>query len=271
MTFPELEALAHRLADAAAAATLPLFRAGIAVEHKADSNKGAFDPVTEADRAAEQAIRLIIEQEHPGHGVIGEEFDAVPGTGRFEWVIDPIDGTRSYMAGVPLWTTIIGLRIDGVPALGLVDQPYDGDRFRGWGRRAQFRNRWGDTRDIHTRPCAELDRATLMTTSPALMAAPGQRACYDAVEQAVRLYRYGADGYAYCLLASGHIDLVVEAGLEPYDIVALVPIVEAAGGVITSWSGGSVNQGGTIVAAGDQRVHASALRMLRAGASDTVT
>lgn len=259
MTLPELEALANRLADAAAEATLPRFRAGISVDNKAT---GAFDPVTEADRAAETAIRDILEHDHPDHGLVGEEFGTRPGAGRYQWVIDPIDGTRSYMSGVPLWTTIIGLRIDGRPALGLVDQPYIGDRFWGWGDRAFMRDRWGRTVRLRTRPCADLAQATLMTTSPVLMSGPGQRERYDAVERSVRLFRYGADAYAYCMLAAGQIDLVVEAGLEPYDIVALVPILEAAGGIVTSWSGGSANEGGTVIAAGDPRIHESVLRLL---------
>lgn len=268
MTLPELEALAHRLADAAAAATLPLFRAGVAAEHKGDTGDAVFDPVTEADRAAERAIRGLLERECPDHAVLGEELGATGGASRYEWVIDPIDGTRSYMSGVPLWTTVVGLRIDGVPALGLVDQPYVGDRFWGWGASARFRNRFGETREIRTRACADLSVATLMTTSPSLMARPGERARYDRVERAVRLFRYGADGYAYCLLASGYIDLVVEAGLAPYDIVALVPIVEAAGGVVTNWAGGGVNEGGTVLAAGDRRLHDAALELLRPDPAD---
>lgn len=266
MTFPELERLAHRLADAAAAETLPRFRNGVAVD---DKGQGAFDPVTEADRAAETAIRGILAEGHPDHGVIGEEFGDKAGGGHYEWVIDPIDGTRSYMAGVPLWTTLIGLRVDGVPRLGLVDQPYIGDRFWGWGDRARSTDRWQRSRAIHSRPCAALSQATLMTTSPTLMREGGQRDRYRRVEAAVRLFRYGADAYAYCLLAGGHIDLVVEASLKPYDIVALVPIIEAAGGVVTSWSGGSVNEGGTAVAAGDPALHEAALTLLRPDTAGT--
>jgi histidinol phosphatase-like enzyme (inositol monophosphatase family) len=260
MTLSELETLSHRLADAAARITLPLFRAGIDVDNKAAD---AFDPVTEADRAAESAMREILKREHPDHGIVGEEFGTSEGNGRYQWVIDPIDGTRSFMAGVPLWTTIIGLRIDGVPRFGLVDQPYIGDRFWGGDGKAYARNRWGRTTGIRTRTCPDISQASLMTTTPALMTGPGERARYDAVEQAVRLARYGADGYAYCLLAAGHIDLVVEAGLEPYDVVGLVPIIEAAGGIMTSWTGASANNGGTVIAAGDPRIHASALNLLR--------
>ena len=262
MTFPELEALAHRLADAAAAVTLPLFRANVAADNK---NQEAFDPVTEADRAAETAIRDILLREHPDHGIYGEEFGITPGAGRYEWVIDPIDGTRSFMAGVPLWTTIIGLRVDGVPRLGLVDQPYIGDRFWGWGETARFRGPKADGA-LRVRPCADLAEATLMTTSPALMHAPDERARYDSIERRVRLARYGADGYAYCLLAGGHIDLVVEASLEPYDVVGLVPIIEAAGGIMTDWTGGPADRGTAVVAAGDGRIHTAARRLLEASA-----
>ncbi len=259
MDISALAALAHRLADAAASATVPRFRTGLAVEDKGD---GRFDPVTEADRGAERAIRDLLEMEFPGHGMIGEEFGRLEGSSPFEWVVDPVDGTRSFMSGVPLWTTIIGLRIDGDPALGLVDQPYVGDRFWGHAGTARMRDRWNRARPIATRPCATLADATLMTTSPDMMAAPGERERYDAVESSVRLARYGADGYAYCLLAAGSIDLVVESGLQPYDVVGLIPVIEAAGGIITTWTGGSANEGGAIVAAGDRRVHEAAVAIL---------
>lgn len=264
MDLRQFESLAHRLADAAAAATLRHFRTGLDIDNKSTR---AFDPVTEADRAAESAIRDILTRECPDHGVLGEEFGTTEGGGRYQWVVDPIDGTRSFMSGVPLWTTIIGLRIDGIPRFGLVDQPYIGDRFWGGAGTARARDRFGDTRDLQARPCADLSQATLMTTTPALMTGPGQRAGYDAVERAVRLARYGADGYAYCLLAAGHIDLVVEAGLEAYDVVGLIPLVEAAGGIMTTWTDTSANDGGAVIAASDQRIHAAALELLRGDAA----
>lgn len=260
MSDTEIELLAHRLADAAAAAALPYFRSGLAIENKAE---GAYDPVTAADRDAELAIREIIRRERPDHGFLGEEFGALPGDGTWQWVVDPVDGTRSFVSGIPLWTTIIGLRQHGVPVFGLVDQPYVGDRFWGAaGAGARMRNRFGQDVPIRTRSCARLADATLMTTTPALMRGPGERERYDAVECAVRLARYGADGYAYCMLAAGQIDLVIETGLQSYDVVGLIPIIEAAGGLLTSWDGGSANEGGPVIAAGDRRVHAVALEIL---------
>ncbi|WP_436639125.1 histidinol-phosphatase [Microbaculum sp. FT89] len=267
MTRDEFETFAHRLADAAAAATLPHFRSALAVENKIGADDGsaeAFDPVTVADRAAEQAIRDLIFEAYPDHGLHGEEFGIVPGAGVYEWVIDPIDGTRSFVSGVPLWTTIIGLRRNGVPLYGLVDQPYVGDRFWGGEGSAFTRCRDGEPRQIRTRACASLAEATMMTTAPAAISGPGERARYEKVERQVRLARYGADGYAYCLLAAGQIDLVIESGLQAYDVVGLVPIIEAAGGVFTSWSGDDAHYGGTVVAAGDPRVHAAALEALNA-------
>lgn len=261
MSNDEIELLAHRLADAAAAAALPYFRSALAVENKAE---GDFDPVTAADREAELAIRDIVTRERPDHGFLGEEFGRIEGAGVWEWVVDPVDGTRSFVCGIPLWTTIIGLRRDGRPVFGMVDQPYVGDRFWGSGRQgeARMRDRAGRITPIRTRACAGLAEAALMTTSPAMMSAPGERERYDAVERSVRLARYGTDAYAYCMLAAGQIDLVVESGLQPYDVVGLIPIIEAAGGVITGWTGASANQGGPVVAAGDPRVHAAALEIL---------
>ncbi len=269
MTRHEFETFAHALADAAAAATLPHFRSTLAVENKLEAGDGpnsggersAFDPVTVADRAAEEAIRDLIFKTYPDHGLHGEEFGKVKGAGTYEWVVDPIDGTRSFMSGVPLWTTIIGLRHDGVPTCGLVDQPYVGDRFWGCEGTAWTRHRNGEAREIHTRPCADLSGATMMTTTPGIMVG-GDRDRYDEVERRVRLARYGADGYAYCLLAAGQIDLVIETGLEAYDVVGLIPVIEAAGGLFTSWTGGSANEGGRVIAAGDARVHAAALEIL---------
>jgi myo-inositol-1(or 4)-monophosphatase len=266
MTRDELETFAHRLADAAAAATLPHFRSELDVENKMAGESGAgreFDPVTIADRAAEEAIRDLVFSTYPDHGVHGEEFGIVPGAGTYEWVIDPIDGTRSFVSGVPLWTTIIGLRREGAPAYGLIDQPYIEDRF--WGGDGGAFTRHGDdaAREIRTRTCADLSDAILMTTTPALMTGT-ERNRYDAVEQRVQLARYGADAYAYCLLAAGQIDLVIESGLQSYDVVGLIPVIDAAGGRVTTWSGESANNGGAILAAGDARIHAAAMEILNA-------
>ena len=212
---------------------------------------------------AERAIRKAVLARFPDHGIVGEEFGAVAGAGRFRWVIDPIDGTRAFITGSPLWGTLIGLMDGQRPVLGLMNQPFTGERFWSDGRRAQGRGPGGRTRSLKTRPCARLADATLTTTHPDLFASGHEAGRFDAVRSRVRMTRYGGDCYGYCLLAAGFVDLIVEAGLKPYDIVALVPIIEAAGGLVTTWDGGPATDGGRIVAAGDSRVHQEALAILR--------
>lgn len=246
-----------RLADAAAEVIMPRFRAGIAVDNK---KAGGFDPVTAADREAELAMRRLIAAEHPDHGIYGEEYGTLGLDREHVWVLDPIDGTRSFIAGVPLWGTLIGLRRDGRPAVGMMNQPFIGERFFGDGASADYVGPDGK-RALRTRACADLAEATLFTTTPALFTAE-ERPRFDAVERAARLSRYGTDCYAYCMIAAGSVDLVIESGLEAYDITALVPIIEGAGGIITDWSGAPVTDGGEVVAAGDPRVHEAALRLL---------
>jgi myo-inositol-1(or 4)-monophosphatase len=177
-------------------------------------------------------------------------------------VLDPIDGTRAFISGLPTWGTLIGLLDAGRPVHGLMAQPFTGERFAGDGRRAWFTGPGGD-RPLATRRCAGLAEASLFTTAPSIFSAD-ERAAYDALEHDVRLARYGADCYAYCMVAAGQVDLVVEAGLEPYDVVALIPIVEGAGGVMTSWTGGSAAAGGRVVASGDPRLHDAVLARLAA-------
>jgi myo-inositol-1(or 4)-monophosphatase len=168
-------------------------------------------------------------------------------------VLDPIDGTKAFISGLPVWGTLIGLLQNGRPVLGMMNQPFTRERFWGDGGQARWRGLSGE-RALTTRPCTSLAEATIMTTAPQLIPAD-LRAKYEVVERETRLARYGCDCYAYCVLAAGHIDAVVEAGLKPHDVVALVPIVEGAGGVITTWDGGPAAQGGAIVASGDKRLH----------------
>lgn len=252
-------AFLHRLADAAAAASLPHFRSRAAIENK--SADGGFDPVTVADRDAEQAMRDLITAAFPNHGVLGEEFAAKSGNGRFEWVIDPIDGTRSFIAGLPVWGTIIGLRESGAPSLGLFSQPFTGERIWGDGEAAWYRGPGGERR-VRTRGNKTLADAILMTTTPAMFIDAVDARRYAELEGRVRLPRYGADGYAYGLVAQGVIDLVVECGLAPYDVVGLIPIVEGAGGCVTNWSGGPADNGGHVIAAANRHVHDAALEVL---------
>jgi myo-inositol-1(or 4)-monophosphatase len=182
-------------------------------------------------------------------------------------VLDPIDGTRAFILGMPLWGTLIGLEhgaVDGAtPVLGVMNQPFTGERFWSDGRAAAWRRGEGPAVPLATRDCARLADAALTTTHPGLFVDPADRAGFAALEHAARLTRYGGDCYAYCLLAAGFIDLIVEAGLKPYDVVALIPIIESAGGIVTTWDGRPANAGGRILAAGDARVHAEALAVLR--------
>ena len=254
----DFSSFVNELATLSGQAILPFFRSSIAAEDK--SRGGVFDPVTEADRAGEAAMRQLIKRSFPTHGIIGEEFGAEQEDAEYVWMLDPIDGTRAFIAGLPTWGTLIGLSRAGQPVFGLMHQPFTRERFFGDGGSATFRGPGGERR-LRTRRCASLGDAIMSTTSPKLFSGEELRA-YDRVESVARLARYGCDCYAYCMLAAGHIDLVVESGLKPYDIAALIPIIEGAGGVVTAWDGGSAAGGGSIVASGDRRVHAAALGLL---------
>ena len=246
------------LATMSGRAILPFFRSAFSTDDKAPG--GVFDPVTQADRAGEVAMRHLIKRSFPTHGIVGEEFGAEREDADYVWVLDPIDGTRAFIAGLPTWGTLIGLTYRRRPVFGMMHQPFTGERFFGDGGSATYRGPGGE-RKLMTRRCASLKDAVISTTSPRLFAGDELRA-YDRVESVARLARYGCDCYAYCMLAAGHIDLVVESGLKSYDIAALVPIIEGAGGVVTTWEGGSAADGGRIVAAGDRRVHAAAVELL---------
>ncbi|HEY5081271.1 MAG TPA: histidinol-phosphatase [Bauldia sp.] len=252
-----LAAFLDRLATVAADSIMPHFRAGPAVATK---RSGQFDPVTIADRNAEQAMRTLINASYPDHGIVGEEFGPERPDAEFVWVLDPIDGTRSFITGLPVWGTLIGLKRAGKPILGMMAQPFTGERFAGDGSKAWYTGP-GGARAIKTRPCQALEVASLFTTTPALFEG-ADRSAYNRVETAVRMPRYGCDCYAYCMVAAGHADVVVEAGLQPYDIVALIPILEGAGGQITDWAGGSASGGGRVVASGDRRIHDAVLAKL---------
>jgi myo-inositol-1(or 4)-monophosphatase len=258
MALIDFSQFVNELATVSGQAILPFFRTAIATDDK--SRGGDFDPVTEADRAGESTMRQIIKRSFPTHGVVGEEFGSDREDAEYVWVLDPIDGTRAFIAGLPTWGTLIGLSRNGQPAFGMMHQPFTGERFFGDGGRSTYQGPGGE-RQLRTRRCASLKDAIISTTSPKLFAGDELRA-YDRVESVAKLARYGCDCYAYCMLAAGHVDLVVESGLKPYDIVALIPIIEGAGGIVTSWDGGSAAQGGRIVAAGDRRVHAAAIELL---------
>ena len=254
-------AIALDAAECAGAAALPYFRAATPVQNKSGAKAGGgYDPVTEADRAAERIVRERIIEACPGHGLYGEEFGIVEGNG-LTWVVDPIDGTRGFVSGMLHWGVLLALFDGEMPVLGVMRQPFVGETFFGTGDTAFYRN--GDTeRELRVRRCGELNAAVLGATAPDMFAAGAEWAAFSRVDERVRLTRYGGDCYNYVLLAMGCIDLVVESSLEPYDIQALIPIVRGAGGVITTWDGADPSMGGAVVAAGDARVHKAALQVL---------
>ena len=258
MTAVDFAAFVDELADMSGEALLPFFRTLLAIEDK--SRGGAFDPVTAADRAAESAMRALIRRTFPEHGIIGEEFGSERTDAEYVWVLDPIDGTKSFIAGMPAWGTLIALTRFGEPVYGMMHQPFTRERFTGDGAAARYRGPAGN-RDLRARACSDLSEALLFTTSPLLMNEQ-DRTMFAHVEKKVRLSRYGGDCYAYCMLAAGHIDLVIETELKPHDVIPLVPIIAGAGGMITSWEGGPAEHGGRIVVAGDARVHEAAVALL---------
>jgi histidinol phosphatase-like enzyme (inositol monophosphatase family) len=255
----QLVAIAHALADAARTETLKYFRAsGVEAENKPGGR--GFDPVTVADRAAEAAMRDILGRERPDDGILGEEYGSKPGTSGLTWVLDPIDGTRSYISGSPVWGVLVGLDAGDGPVLGLVDQPFIGERFLGAFGEATYHR--GDIPvPISTRACKNLSDAILFSTFPEI-GTGAERAGFEAVAERARLTRYGMDCYAYAMLAMGQIDLVVEAGLHAFDIQGPQGLIEAAGGVVSNWQGGPVHMGGRVLAAGDPALHAQALEIL---------
>jgi histidinol phosphatase-like enzyme (inositol monophosphatase family) len=263
MTAVDFAAFVERLADVAGETILPFFRTQIGAEDK--SRGGMFDPVTEADRAAESAMRRLIGDYFPGHGIIGEEFGAHQDQAEYVWVLDPIDGTKSFISGMPMWGTLIGLLRNGEPTYGMMVQPFTRERFVGDCEAARWRGPGHDhalsERKLRVRPCGDLGRATLMTTSP-LLYPPPKLELFRRLEQKARLSLYGCDCYAFAMLAAGNVDCVIECGVQTYDIAPLIPIVQGAGGMVTSWDGGSAVRGGDVIASGDARVHEAALKLL---------
>lgn len=263
-----LDALLVELNRASAAAILPLFRAEHGLEDK--GRPGFFDPVTEADRGAEAAIRRLVGERHPGHGVIGEEYGEDRPDAEFVWVIDPIDGTRAFIAGLPVWTTLIGLRFQGEPVLGSIGQPYLGELFIGHAGGARLMSR-GCSRPLMTRKGAPLGAAIIATTDPESCFTAPELAAWRSLRAAARLARLGCDAYAYAMVAAGALDLVVEAGLKAWDIEAAIPVLAGAGGSVTDWRGKTVGRcGGQVVLAGDRALLDEALSLLASAALPSV-
>ena len=255
----ELLAVAHALADAARPITLAHFRtAGLGAENKL---AGGFDPVTVADRAAERAMRDVLATRRPDDAILGEEYGNSAGTTGLTWVLDPIDGTRGYISGTPTWGVLIAVSDENGPVLGVIDQPYIGERFVGGFGQASLDGPHGASA-LRTRAARALADATLLTTFPEVGSAEEQRA-FHAVAAQARLTRYGMDCYGYALLAAGQVDLLIEAGLNAYDIQAPIAVVQAAGGVVTDWNGDPAHNGGRAIAAANADIHAEALAILK--------
>ena len=254
-------AAAIDFARAAGAVIVPHFRNDPAVENK--STEGDFDPVTVADKAAEAIIRAGIASRFPTHGVFGEEFGHHSGAG-LTWVVDPIDGTRAFMTGMLHWGVLIALFDGETPVLGVMYQPFTDELFVGTNDDANYFNGARERR-LRVRPCASVADAVLASTGPQIFAKGAEQAAFKGLRDRVRLVRYGGDCYQYCMLAMGYVDVAVEAGLKPYDVQALMPIIRGAGGIITTWDGGDASMGGRIIAAGDARVHHEALTILSNG------
>jgi histidinol phosphatase-like enzyme (inositol monophosphatase family) len=241
----ELTTFALELAEASAARILPFFRSTNRIDIKAGVG---WDPVTEADRAGEEVIRRMIEARFPDHGIIGEEYGVKEARSQLTWILDPIDGTRAFICGMPTWATLIGLNVKDRPTLGLMNQPYVGETFYGNPDGAWSRHR-GNTTRLAVRPPRPLAEAIVTTTAPELYRSEAEKAVLQAMTAATRLTRYGGDAYFFCLMAAGQVDIAMDAHMEIYDIAPLMPIIEGAGGVVTTWTRGNPSKGGNVIAA----------------------
>jgi histidinol phosphatase-like enzyme (inositol monophosphatase family) len=261
----DLERFLLSLNEAAAAVTLPLFRTGLDIENKAGA--GQFDPVTAADKGAEAAIRQLIAERFPEHGVVGEEYGADREDAEFVWVLDPVDGTRAFVAGIPLWAHLIGLRYQGQPLMGLIGQPYLQEVFLGVPSGSRLIRPEGE-RPLRVRPCPRLTDATLAATDPVACFTGAEQGAFTQVRAAAKLTRLGGDAYIFALVALGGIDIVVEAGLKAWDIDPIIPVIENAGGLVTDWRGAPLGrEGGQVMAVGDRRVLDEALVSLKRSAT----
>ena len=262
----ELIRAAHAMADAARPETLRHFRIPALVSDNKLGPDGGFDPVTEGDRAAERAMRAVIAKLRPDDAILGEEFGNQPGTSGLTWVLDPIDGTRGYISGTPTWGILVSVADATGPLFGLIDQPYIGERFAGGFGIAEVVGPQGTT-PLRTHPARDLSQATVLSTFPEVGSQAEARA-FVAVAGQARLTRYGMDCYGYALVAAGQVDLVIEAGLNAYDIQAPIAVITAAGGIVTDWQGHPAHNGGRVLAAANPQIHAQALSILQASVGD---
>jgi histidinol phosphatase-like enzyme (inositol monophosphatase family) len=254
----ELVATAHELADVARIATLSYFRSRDLAADTKETDR--FDPVTAADRLSEERMRGVLARRRPHDGILGEEFGPVTGTSGLTWVLDPIDGTRGYLSGTPTWGVLISVRDENGPLYGIIDQPYIRERFEGGLGRARVVGPMGEAA-LAVRSSRPLSQAILFSTFPEV-GTPDEGAAFRRVAPKARLVRYGTDCYAYALIAAGQIDLVIEAGLQAYDVQAPIAVIEAAGGIVTDWQGRPALEGGRILAAASRELHAEAMALL---------
>ncbi len=255
----ELTDFARFLAVESGQTILPLFRTHLAVEAK---GSGHWDPVTEADKAAELIIRKHIETRYPDHGIIGEEFGAKEGLSGYQWILDPIDGTRSFVIGMPTWTTLIGLYYEGKPLLGVMNQPFIGEMFVGTPEGSTVEKN-GNQQRLKVRKHPALSEAQIGTTTASFLPTAGQAKNFANLSNKVQLTRYSGDAYFFSLVAAGHLDIALDAQLQIYDIAALIPIITGAGGCVAEWSGGDPTQGGNIIAANSQALLNEAIALLQ--------
>jgi histidinol phosphatase-like enzyme (inositol monophosphatase family) len=254
----ELTRFAIALAEASAVEILPFFRRNTPVDVKQGP---VWDPVTEGDRAGERVIRRLIEERYPDHGIVGEEYGVKDARSGFTWILDPIDGTRSFVCGMPTWATLIGLSFEDRPVLGLMNQPFVGEMYFGNPEGAWLAHR-GETRPIRTRSGVRLAGATIGTTAPELYRSITDQTAFQRLRAKATMTRYGGDCYFFAVMAAGHIDVAMDAGLQPYDIAPLLPIVAGAGGAYAEWTGGDAARGGNVITAGSQALLDEALAIL---------
>ncbi len=255
----DLTRFAIALAKASAIEILPFFRRNTQVDVKEGP---VWDPVTEGDRAGERVIRQMIEERYPDHGIHGEEYGIKEGRSGFTWILDPVDGTRSFVCGMPTWATLIGLNYEGRPRVGLMNQPFVGDMFYGSPEGAWLNHR-GASHPIRTRTGVGLAAATIGTTAPELYRSEDDRLAFERLRNAAQLTRYGGDAYFFAVMAAGHIDIAMDANLQAYDIAPLLPIVTGAGGVYAEWTGGDAAKGGNVITAGSQTLLGEALTKMK--------
>ncbi len=255
----ELVTFALEMAKASEKQTLAYFRQPVAIDNKVDEG---FDPVTEGDKGAERIMRAMIEEKYPNHGVNGEEYGPKQGSSPYTWVLDPIDGTRSFIAGMTSWTTLIGLEYEDEPVVGVMHQPYVGETFVGTPEGA-YMLRGGELRELKVNPAPNLSQAFGTTTGPdTTFDTPQKRKFLNDLRSNLRNIRYDGDAYFFSLLAAGHVDIAIDAGLQAYDVCALVPIIRGAGGIVTTWDGGPAHKGGDILAAASQELYDQARALM---------